>query len=241
MNCNHPIEHTVKAGDTLYKLSKQYKTTVSSIILGNSRVNPYNLQVGMKLTICPGEAYMQQENAGGRNDLKERMRLAWLNHVYWTRMFLVSVAGGIQDQQEIVNRLLENVDEIVDLFARYYPQNEVRELRDLLTTHVELVGGLVTMEKDKETARIPMQLERLEQNAAEIAKFLAGATPEYNESELKDMLDMHLDLTKQQIEERMAGDYEKDIDTFGKIQKQAIMMADYLTEGLQKEARASGI
>ncbi len=54
MNCKNRIVYTVQAGDSLYKLSRQYKTTVTELILGNPGVNPYNLQVGMKLTICPG-------------------------------------------------------------------------------------------------------------------------------------------------------------------------------------------
>ena len=64
MNCSNSIEHTVEAGDTLYKLSRQYKTTVSSIILSNPRINPYNLQIGMKIEICPGREYTRPEMSG---------------------------------------------------------------------------------------------------------------------------------------------------------------------------------
>lgn len=42
--------HTIKKGDTLYKLSKQYNVKVSALILANPYVNIYNLQVGD--TIC---------------------------------------------------------------------------------------------------------------------------------------------------------------------------------------------
>ena len=87
MNCSNSIEHTVEAGDTLYKLSRQYKTTVSSIILSNPRINPYNLQIGMKIEICPGREYTRPEmlgntensgisNNNGKGNLKELMRMA---------------------------------------------------------------------------------------------------------------------------------------------------------------------
>lgn len=106
MNCSNSIEHTVEAGDTLYKLSRQYKTTVSSIILSNPRINPYNLQIGMKIEICPGREYTRPEmpgntgdswisNNNGKGNLKELMRMAWLNHTYLLRMLLVSMAADL--------------------------------------------------------------------------------------------------------------------------------------------------
>lgn len=187
----------------------------------------------------PGSVTTRPGTPTRENDLREQMRMAWLEHVYWTRMFIVSAAGGIQDQQEIVGRLLANVDRIVSLFARQYPQNESNQLRELLTAHVELIGGLVTMMKEGDNSRIPMQKDKLLANASDLARFLAEATPEFNEFEIKDMMDMHLELTEQEIAERLAGEYAKDIETFGRIERQAVQMADYFADGLIRQAAAS--
>ena len=58
MYCQNRMVHTVQEGDSLYRLARQYHTTVTELILGNPGVNPYNLQVGMKLYVCPGESYV---------------------------------------------------------------------------------------------------------------------------------------------------------------------------------------
>ena len=64
MYCQNRISYRVQEGDSLYKLAKQFHTTVTELILLNSGVNPYNLQTGMRLTICPGEGYVPPHYPG---------------------------------------------------------------------------------------------------------------------------------------------------------------------------------
>ena len=234
MNCSNSIEHTVEAGDTLYKLSRQYKTTVSSIILSNPRINPYNLQIGMKIEICPGREYTRPEMLGNTGN-------SGISNTYLFRMLLVSMAADLPDQQELVTALIDNAEEIADLFGRYYPENTVHSLRDLLVRHVELTGGLITQKKEGRTKDTAEQVRRLNENADRIAELLASATPEYEESALKEMFRMHVELIGQEISERLAGNYEKDLQTFWNIQRQIIAMADYLASGLETEAKESGL
>ena len=58
MECRQKIIHVIAEGDTLYKLSKQYDTTVTELIMGNPTANPYNLRVGAKIQVCPGDKYL---------------------------------------------------------------------------------------------------------------------------------------------------------------------------------------
>ena len=154
---------------------------------------------------------------------------------------LVSMAADLPDQQELVTALIDNAEEIADLFGRYYPENTVNSLRDLLVRQVELTGGLITQKKEGRTKDTVEQVRRLNENADRIAELLASATPEYEESVLKEMFRMHVDLTGQEISERLAGNYEKDLQTFWNIQRQIIAMADYFANGLETEAKESGL
>lgn len=48
---NGHITYTIKQGDTLYKLAKEYSTTVDAIIYANPDIDYENLQVGQEIII----------------------------------------------------------------------------------------------------------------------------------------------------------------------------------------------
>lgn len=278
MYCQNRIVYTVKAGDSLYKLSRQYQTTVTELILGNPGVNPYNLQVGMQLNICPGEGYApadqdgqpgqgvqmpgqggqmpgqmpgpggQMPNPGGQmpgqnpqmpgemensvEELMESMRLAWLSHVYWARMYLMSVAADAGDRQAVEERALQTADEITDVFANFLPINVTRQLRNLLTEHIEIAGEIMQALKSKNMENYDNLIKNWYANANQLAALLGNQNPYFGGRETRNMLLNHLDLFREEIEQQMNGEYEQSIDTFRDIKNQALEMADYFARGL---------
>lgn len=267
MYCQNKIVHTIQAGDSLYKLSRQYHTTVTELILGNPGVNPYNLQIGMQLFICPGEGYVPPQNPGGGNmgggtgnpgggsmgggtgnpgsnneteseredsilRLNEDMRLAWLNHVYWTRMYLMSAVADNADQQAVEERLLETADEITDAFARYLPIATTRQLRNLLTEHIEIAGQIIQALKAKNMSDYDALVKEWYRNANQMAALFASHNPYFESRETRNMLLNHLDLTREEIEQQVNGEYEQSIDVFRDVEQQALAMADYFARGL---------
>ena len=302
MYCQNKIVHTIHAGDSLYKLSRQYHTTVTELILGNPGVNPYNLQIGMQLFICPGEGYVPPQNPGGGNmgggtgnagsgnmgggtgnagsgnmgggtgntgsgnmsggtgsmggnmgggtgnaggsneteseredsilRLNEDMRLAWLNHVYWTRMYLMSAVADNADQQAVEERLLETADEITDVFARYLPIATTRQLRNLLTEHIEIAGQIIQALKAKNMSDYDALVKEWYRNANQMAALFANYNPYFESRETRNMLLNHLDLTREEIEYQVNGEYEQSIDVFRDVEQQALALADYFARGL---------
>lgn len=273
MYCQNRVIHRIEAGDSLYQLARQYHTTVTELILLNAGVNPYNLQIGKKLVICPGEGYeapdapqnpgnMPGGNPGNRPSgnpgnmpggnpgtgetpgmnpadggeeiagLREAMRLAWINHVVWSRLYLISAAENLENADDTLMQLLGNVDEITAVFANNYSPAAIQQFKELLTEHVQIMGNLIEELKKEETEEYNHILPDWYENGERIADFLSRQTAAYDRQELRDMIKNHLDILREEIEGWFEGDYRKDIEAFIRSEKEILSMADYLAGGL---------
>lgn len=234
MYCENRISYRVQEGDSLYKLAKQFHTTVTELILLNAGVNPYNLQVGMRLTICPGEGYEQNVQPPMEENeppLWERMRMAWLNHVTLTKLYLTSVLADLPGKNAWREAVEGNGDDILSIFAQYYPASAMQTLRSLFEQHLELTDDAAeALKKDQFGAGEVLQ--NWYTNAEEIAAFLNTQTPAYNEMELQKFLFDHLDMMRQQIEAYLNGEYVTEVGIFLQSQNDILDFADFLASGL---------
>lgn len=389
MYCQNQLIYTVQAGDSLYRLAKTYHTTVSDLILGNSEVNPYNLQVGMKLKICPGEAYpgaepedlprkqegnrseaggpergaaqkamswteisskdasektvsgrqegnslpemrsqpslyaapeerqnpaagdgqkeretseeerepsVAEHPAGGEPDrnegnpfsempqplyaapeeryhpaagdeqkerktseeerepfvterslakdaeknvrepsavahLGEKMQAAWLDHVYWTHILLLSSGMDVSERHVAEEVLLRTADEIADVFALFLPVTAIRQLRNLLTEHVELGGEVIDALRAGRRENYDSLIREWYANLNKLAVLLGEQEP-YTDSvrKIRNLLLQHLDLTREEIEFQIRGECQKGVEAFWRVRDQALAMAEFLAE-----------
>ena len=273
MYCQNRISYRVQEGDSLYKLAKQFHTTVTELILLNSGVNPYNLQTGMRLTICPGEGYVDKNEStpseGNTNiptktpvggiviipgtttqpgtttrpgtttqpgnnmgvDLRQRMRMAWLNHITLVKFYLISFFENLSSQNAWKDAVYKNAEEILAIFAQYYPASAMQRFRKLFMEHLRLTDEVAAGLK-ADPAFSGAAMENWYINAEEIASFLSRQTPAYNETELRKMFYDHLDMERQQMEAYLDGDYVTDIEIYLRSQQNMIELADFLTSGL---------
>lgn len=285
MYCQNRISYRVQEGDSLYKLAKQFHTTVTELILLNSGVNPYNLQTGMRLTICPGEGYVDENESkpsegntnkptktpvggiviipgttaqpGGTTrpgtttqpgtatrpgtttqpennmgvDLRQRMRMAWLNHITLVKFYLISFFENLSSQNAWKDAVYKNAEEILAIFAQYYPASAMQRFRKLFMEHLRLTDEVAAGLK-ADPAFSGAAMENWYINAEEITSFLSRQTPAYNETELRKMFYDHLDMERQQMEAYLDGDYETDIEIYLRSQQNMIELADFLASGL---------
>ena len=164
-----------------------------------------------------------------------RMRLLWEQHVYWTRMLLISIAEKLKDQHDVTDRLLENPYNIADVYAEYYGESTANTIAQLLTEHMQIGAGLITALRDNKSAESDILTKKWYENADKMADAFNSINPYYDRNELQKMLYSHLDLTLHEVAMRLSENYIADITTFNEVEHEAISTADYLSIGIMQQ------
>jgi hypothetical protein len=167
--------------------------------------------------------------------LKGDMRKLWINHVVWTRNYIVSAVAGAPDQDQVLARLLRNQQDIGDAIKPYYGDVAGNKLAELLKEHIILAGKVLTAAKSGNQEDLAKYNKEWFQNADNLAKFLNSANPNWSEKEIKSMFYTHLKLITDAVVARLKADIDADIRAFDQGEEHIIRFADILTEGIIKQ------
>ena len=168
--------------------------------------------------------------------LHDTMRKLWIDHVAWTRMYIISAAAGLPDAKPTTDRLLQNQADIGNAVAGYYGAEAGTKLTALLKDHILQAAELVTASKAGDQAKAADAKTRWYKNADQIAEFLAGANPKHwPVATLKSAMKTHLDQTLEEASDRISGKYDEDIKDYDEIVAHILTMADLLSSGIVQQ------
>jgi len=168
-------------------------------------------------------------------ELKNALRALWEQHVAWTRMTIVAIATGSSALPQVSQRLLRNADDMAAAFKPFYGEEKADKFGELIRQHLLIAADLVTAAKKGDTAAAAKAEKEWYANAKAIAKFLSGINPYWQEKDLDAMLTEHLDLTKAEALTKVRGNTARSIELYDRIEKQALAMADALSEGIIRQ------
>ena len=165
--------------------------------------------------------------------LRQDMRKLWEDHITWTRLAVISLTTDSPDTQATVARLLQNQSDIGNAIKPYYGAKAGIGLTRLLREHILIAADLVAAAKAGDKAKLATEQTAWQRNADAIATFLDRANPDaWKLGEMKSMLQSHLALTTQEVVARLQGKWNADVRAYDAIVKQALGMADMLSEGI---------
>ncbi|WP_420819584.1 glycosyltransferase [Paenibacillus pinistramenti] len=167
--------------------------------------------------------------------LKSDMQKAWIDHTIWTRSYIVSALSDRADQKDVLDRLLQNQQDIGNLIKPYYGEAAGNKLAELLKEHIVIAGKIVAAAKAGNQADVKKLDADWHRNADDIAKFLSTANPNWQFKTLQDMLYEHLQLITDLVMYCLKGDWKSDIAVTDKNEIHMIHLADILTEGIIKQ------
>lgn len=162
-------------------------------------------------------------------------RKLWIEHVVWTRSFIISTAADLGDLKYVTARLLRNPADFESALKPFYGADKAKKFRDLLTEHLTIAAQLVSAAKAGKAEAVEEERKKWYANADEIADFLSSINPNWSRAHWTIMLHDHLKLTETEATERLAGKYEQDVSLFDAIEDQALMMADDMSDGIIRQ------
>jgi hypothetical protein len=174
--------------------------------------------------------------AAGKTDasqLRADMRKLWEDHITWTRLWIVSFAAGLPDQDAAAGRLMQNQVDIGNAIKPFYGGEAGTKLTGLLKEHIQGAVELVTAAKAGDAAKIEAAKTRWYKNGDDIAAFLSGANPKnWPLAGLKAGMKKHLDTTLQEAQDRLGGKWAEDINDYDRVKEHILALADMLTKGI---------
>jgi hypothetical protein len=181
---------------------------------------------------APSFAASDKLNQTKVTELRIAVHDLWIEHVVWTRQYIVAAAAGSPDAGFAAERLLKNQEDIGDAIKPFYGEEAGDQLTSLLKDHILIAVDLLEAAKAGDAEAVEQIEADWYDNADDIATFLSGANPYWTKEALTSMLNEHLVLTKTEAVARLTGDYATDVATFDALYVHAVSMADTFTAGI---------
>jgi hypothetical protein len=157
----------------------------------------------------------------------------WEEHVAWTRMAIVSFAGGLPDLQSTDTRLLGNQVDIGNAVKPFYGAAAGNQLTRLLKTHILQAVVVLKAAKAGDTPPLNAALKAWYANAHQIAAFLAHANPQHWPlAATTMMMDDHLKLTTQEAVDELHGHWAASVADYDKVENEIHGMSSTLSHGI---------
>ncbi|HVT15618.1 MAG TPA: hypothetical protein VHQ90_05465 [Thermoanaerobaculia bacterium] len=177
--------------------------------------------------------------AAGKTDasqLRVDMRKLWEDHITWTRLWIVSFAAGLPDQEVAAGRLMKNQEDIGNAIKPFYGGAAGTKLTGLLKEHIQGAVELVTAAKAGDAAKIAAAKTGWYRNGDDIAAFLSGANPKnWPLGDMKAGMKEHLDTTLQEAQDRLGGKWAEDARDYDRVKEHILALADTLTKGIVRQ------
>jgi len=159
----------------------------------------------------------------------------WANHVFLTRNFIITDINSLKDKEAVLQRLLQNQDDIGNSFKPYYGENAGNTLAKLLREHIILAGQVVDAAKTNNKANLEKYNALWYKNADNIARFLSRLNPNWSYETVKDIYFTHLKFVTDEVTTRLKQDWQANIQAFDKGEEHMLHFANILSNGIIKQ------
>lgn len=168
--------------------------------------------------------------------LQAALRALWHGHVVHSRDYALAVHARRPAQaRQAAAAVVANARQLADAVAGFYGKPAGERMLALLAGHWGAVQALTDARFANDRAAQDRALATLTGNAAEIARFLAGANPNLPEPAVRGLLTAHGAHHYAQVQQIMAGDRAAEQATWTAMQQHMDAIADALAGAIARQ------
>jgi hypothetical protein len=171
----------------------------------------------------------------GQMNLMNELRRLWMEHMIWTRQYIVSALSGLPDLDIVQKRLLRNPMDFANVLEVFYGRQKADTLRSLLEEHLKIAAAVLDYGKQGNTKAMEQYSRLWYGNADRIAAFLAGINPAWSAEDWMKLLHDHIRMVADMATARLQEEYMKDSIIFDMALEQALSMADTMAAGMIRQ------
>lgn len=168
-------------------------------------------------------------------ELKTEIARLWVDNAIYTRQAILCLTDRLPGSQETLYRLMQNQEQMGEVFNKYYGRTLGDEFCQLLSSNTSLVVRIIRSKNDGDTNDLINSQKRMVKHYSDIVEFLVKINPHYNKKDLEKEIAYIVELMNKQIDYRMHSIYDYDIENFDKIVSESIVFSNMLAEGIIKK------
>lgn len=168
-------------------------------------------------------------------NLNNYLRFLWMQNAYWMRIAVQSKLFNLPDTEIISERLMQNPKDFEMALRTFYGDDNASELSNLMLDQLTIATDLVNAMMNADAEAQADAERRWNDNVEKMASFLNSLNSNWAEADLQNMLQSNLDLLKQLVSDMMARNFEASNATFANIERQAMELADMLTQEIVRQ------
>jgi hypothetical protein len=169
-------------------------------------------------------------------ELREALRDLWVGHVFWVRNVALTTSLGDTTAAKVAEEnVVKNARAIADAIIPLYGQPAGDKLFGLLAGHYGAVKGYMTASYAADKAGKEAALDKIKENATEIAAFLSSANPNLPKETLVSLLFAHGGHHIAQIDAFATKNYTAEAQVWNAMNEHMLMIADALGKGIVKQ------
>ncbi|ATP42371.1 hypothetical protein CSE16_05335 [Solibacillus sp. R5-41] len=218
-------------------MSAYYSNDFFAYPLSASYQQPYAQYTSPIRNFLPQQqSYNQQRCISQKEaDYMAMNRLLWLEHVYWTRMTIISIVFQLPDLPFVQQRLLRNATDLGNSLRPFYGDQIANHYAKLIEEHLVIAAELVTAAVKGDATTVVTKEKAWYKNADDIVLFLSSINPYLSKEALQKMFYKHLELTKNEAVTMIQKDYKAAVAIFDEIQAEALAMSDMIASAIVQQ------